>query len=145
MCPIWLPLLSVLFYNVIAGLHPSSRQCRGSNSQPLDHEPSALTTRPWFLAIILNFVIKLILNIVGRQQLLSSVGVFSRRFQRHRQHRLRGLGQSSIEVESKKFAVGRFFCLDVSKNVMTRQFLKETSSKFHLKLIIRYFLISRTH
>ncbi len=28
-------------------LHPSSIWCRGLNPRPLDHEPSALTTRPW--------------------------------------------------------------------------------------------------
>ncbi len=32
-------------------LHPSSIRCRGSNSRPLDHESSALTTRPWLLAL----------------------------------------------------------------------------------------------
>ncbi len=51
--PIWLPLFSFFsLYNVKAQqrLHPSSIRCRGSNSQPLDHESSALTTRPWLLA-----------------------------------------------------------------------------------------------
>ncbi len=46
-CPIWLPLLSNLFYNVIeciiAHIHPVY------SPQPLDHEPYALTTRPWLL------------------------------------------------------------------------------------------------
>ncbi len=54
-CPIWLPLFSLIFIGlyVIASqhhLHPSSIRFWGSNSRPLDHESSALTTRPWLLA-----------------------------------------------------------------------------------------------
>ena len=33
-------------------LHPSSIRCQGSNPQPLDCEPSALTTRPWLSPLI---------------------------------------------------------------------------------------------
>ncbi len=51
MCPIWLPLLSFFSLYVIAKhrSYLSSIQCRGSNSQPLDQELSALTTRPLLL------------------------------------------------------------------------------------------------
>ena len=34
--------------------HPSSIRCRGSNSRPLDREPSALTTRPRLLAVYIE-------------------------------------------------------------------------------------------
>ena len=37
-------------YVIELRLHPSSIRCLGSNSRPLDHESSALTTRPWLLA-----------------------------------------------------------------------------------------------
>ena len=55
-CPIWLPLFSLIFIGLYVcnsqhRLHPSSIRCRGSNSRPLDHELSALTTRPWLLAL----------------------------------------------------------------------------------------------
>jgi hypothetical protein len=36
-------------------LHPSSIRCRGLNPQPLDHEPSALTTRSWLSPTINHY------------------------------------------------------------------------------------------
>ena len=50
--PIWLPLfLSFQCNSLLYCLHPSSIR-QDSNPQPLDYEPSTLTTRPWLLAII---------------------------------------------------------------------------------------------
>ena len=37
--------------NGLHRLHPSSIRCRGLNPWPLDHEPTALTTRPWLLPL----------------------------------------------------------------------------------------------
>ncbi len=44
-------LCKVVFENTTS----SSIPCRGSNPQPLDCEPSALTTRPWLSPLIDNF------------------------------------------------------------------------------------------
>ena len=38
-------------------LHASSIRCRDLNPQPLSHDPSALTTRPWLLALYLYLFI----------------------------------------------------------------------------------------
>ena len=43
----------VFVCNSLHHLHPSSIWCRGLKPWPLDHEPSALTNRPWHLANIL--------------------------------------------------------------------------------------------
>ncbi len=51
----WCALFRYLYFycfscvcNSLHCLHPSSIRCWGSNPQPLDYEPSALTTRPVF-------------------------------------------------------------------------------------------------
>jgi len=50
------------FLNVIASIiayvHPSSIWCWGSNLQSLDHELSALITRPWLRAATYHLVYK---------------------------------------------------------------------------------------
>jgi hypothetical protein len=50
-CPIRLPLFLLILCVYVIVLcncfHPSSIWCQGSNPWSLDHEPSALTTRPW--------------------------------------------------------------------------------------------------
>jgi hypothetical protein len=46
-CPIWLPLFSLFFCRCSCN---SSKQSRDLKPQPLDCEPSTLTTSPWLLA-----------------------------------------------------------------------------------------------
>ncbi len=69
--PIWITLflLFSLFVCYFHCLHPSSMRCRGSNTRPLDHELSALTTRPWLLAnwlVIVWFQLWVIVNEVNK-------------------------------------------------------------------------------
>ena len=44
--------VGLCWVKTINNQHPSSIWCRGLNSRPLDHKPSALTARSWLHAIV---------------------------------------------------------------------------------------------